>query len=312
MRRRVRTHEWLLELGGEQHWVVSREQLLRLGYSTGQMEAAVVSGRLHRVHRGAFAIGHPGLSDHGRCLAAVLTRGEHALLSYGSAAWLWGLTGQLESPIEVSVPWRGHGRSPLYFHHCPALRPEDWALQERIPVTAVPRTLLDLASTARVRRLETALDRADRRNLLDLASIDRLLDDVRRHPGRGRLQKAMDIYRAPAFTRSGGERKLLGLLCRAGLPKPTVNNFIEGYEVDLYWEEERFAVELDGWDAHRTRASFENDRKRQEDLKLAGIEMVRVTGNRLSREPDELARRIGLLLQRRREELRRLEQGSKG
>lgn len=307
MRAKVQTHQEVLELAAGQHWVVSHEQLVQLGWSNGQIEAAVRNGRLHRAHREAYAVGHPGLSDHGRCLAAVLTRGEHALLGYGSAAWLWGLTGQLETPIEVSVPWRGHGRSPLHVHHCPALRPEDRELQEGIPVTAVPRTLLDLASTVRPRRLETAIDRAERRGLLDLDLIDHLLSQVRRHPGRGRLRRALEIYRDPTFARSSGERRLLDLLAGAGLPRPAMNTFVEGYEIDLYWAAERFGVELDGWDAHRTRVAFEADRKRQEDLKLAGIEMVRVTGRRLSKEPDELVERIGLLLHRRRGELRRLE-----
>ncbi len=87
-----------------------------------------------------------------------------------------------------------------------------------------------------------------------------------------------------------------------------MNTFVEGYEIDLYWEAEQFAVELDSWDAHRTRIAFEDDRRRQENLKLAGIEMVRITGRRLAREPDDVARRIGALLHRRREELRHLTQ----
>lgn len=301
-----------MKLAAEQHWVVSGKQLMGLGYSVDQIESAVLGARLYRVHRGAFAVGHPGLSDHGRCLAAVFTRGEDALLSYRSAAWLWGLTGSLELPIEVSVPWRGHARSPLHVHHCPALRPEDSVVREGIPVTAVPRTLLDLASSVRTRRLEGALDRADRRDLLDLASIDHLLNEVRRHPGGRRLRKAIDIYRTPAFSRSSGERALLDLLSRAGLPRPAVNTYVEGYEIDLYWAREQFAIELDGWDTHRTRVAFEEDRKRQENLKLAGIEMVRVTGRRLSREPNDLVGRIGGLLERRREELRRLQVASEG
>ena len=86
-----------------------------------------------------------------------------------------------------------------------------------------------------------------------------------------------------------------------------MNTFVEGYEIDLYWGAERFAIELDGWDAHRTRTAFEDDRKRQEDLKLAGIEMIRVTGRRMIREPDDVANRVAVLLHRRREELLRLD-----
>ena len=88
-----------------------------------------------------------------------------------------------------------------------------------------------------------------------------------------------------AFTRSGLERRFLALVRRAGLPRPSMNLFVEGYELDAYWPDERFAVELDTYDYHGTPAAFEADRVRQEDLKLAGIEMVRITGTRMDREP---------------------------
>jgi very-short-patch-repair endonuclease len=237
-------------------------------------------------------------------MAAVLARGKEALLSYRSAGWLWGLEPALKSPIEVSVRWRGHGRSPLHLHHCPALRPEDSGSKEGIPVTAVPRTLLDIASVVPQWRLERAVERAERMDLLEVSDVERLLSDVRGHPGRGKLRAALDLSSEPGFTRSRGEKRMLQLTREAGLPRPKVNLFIEGFEIDFYWEAERFAVELDSWDAHRTRKSFESDPLRQEELKLAGIEMIHVTGRRLKRNPEEIAERLKVLLARRRSELR--------
>jgi hypothetical protein len=301
----------LAALAAEQYGVVSYQQVMGLGYSSGAIEAAVDAGFLHRVHRAVFAVGHLSLSPHCQCLAAVMARGERALLSYRSAAWLWGFVPSLGVPIEVSVPWRGHGRSPLHVHHCPALRLDDEAMHEGIPVTAVPRTLLDCASVMTWRQLERAVDRTERLGLLDIDSIDLLLEEVRRHPGRGRLRRALSIYRDPAFSRSGGELRFLELLREAGLPRPAVNMFVEGHEIDFYWEAERFAVELDGWESHRGRSSFERDPRRQEDLKLAGIEMIRITGHRLANEPDQVAERLRALLRNRREELLRFRGSSR-
>lgn len=88
-----------------------------------------------------------------------------------------------------------------------------------------------------------------------------------------------------------------------GLPTPSINRFVAGCEIDAYWERERFAVEVDGWETHGTRAAFESDRLRQEELKLAGIDSIRVTARRIEREPEAVATRIGLLLTRRRREL---------
>jgi very-short-patch-repair endonuclease len=91
----------------------------------------------------------------------------------------------------------------------------------------------------------------------------------------------------------------LELVIEAGLPQPRTNYVEHGFELDCYWPEFRFAVELDLFETHGTRAAFERDRKRQEDLLLAGIAMTRVTGPRLEREPDEVVERVARLLGQR-------------
>jgi Transcriptional regulator, AbiEi antitoxin/Protein of unknown function (DUF559) len=298
MRDEERIHHRMATLAARQYGIVSREQLVGLGYSDDAIDRAVAAGRLHRWHRKIFAVGHRGLSPHGFCMAAVMFRGEGALLSYQSAVWLWGLEPNLEIPVNVSVRWRGHAQDAIGLHHCPALRDEDIAATERLPVTAVPRTLMDYASEAKRFKLERAIDKADRLDLLDIAAIDRIADEVRRHPGRARLLQAIDIYRERGFTRSGGEKRMLAALADAGVPRPLVNNFIEGYELDFYWERERFAVELDSWERRRPRSS-EDDRRRREELAMAGIETIRVTGTRLKHEPREVADRIAEHLERR-------------
>ncbi|HVS99360.1 MAG TPA: DUF559 domain-containing protein [Solirubrobacterales bacterium] len=287
-------------LAARQYGLVTRAQLIGLGYSDASINRAIATGRLHVWHRQVLAVGHTGLDRHALCMAAVLFRGEGALISHQSAVWLWGLEPRLEIPVHVSVPWRGHSHDAIALHHCPALREEDVAMTDQLPVTAVPRTLLDYASSAKAYRLERAIDKADRFDLLDLGAVDRLLDEVRGHRGRGPLGRAIAIYRETGFTRSGGEKRLLAALADAGVHRPRVNNFIEGYELDFYWERERFAVELDSWEHHGGRRSFETDPERDENLAMAGIEVIRITGTRLKREPNRVAKRIGEHLVRRR------------
>lgn len=117
------------------------------------------------------------------------------------------------------------------------------------------------------------------------------------------LRQALEIYRDPVFARSRPERLFLDLVKKAGLPRPAINTYVAGHEIDAYWEKERFAVEVDGWEAHRCRKAFEEDPVRQEELKLAGIDSVRLTARRIEREPEEVAKRLGILLDRRRSEL---------
>jgi hypothetical protein len=188
--------------------------------------------------------------------------------------------------------------------HFARLLDEDRDRIEGIPVTSLARTLLDWAGSISAYRLERALERAEELGLFDLVALDALLNRTRGHPGAGRLRRALDLYRAePAFTRSRLELQFLRLVRAADLPVPATNFNAAGFELDAYWEAERFAVELDVYETHGSRAAFERDRLRQEDLKLAGIEMIRVTGPRLRREPAAVIARLEALLRQRRQAL---------
>jgi hypothetical protein len=303
MREEVRPHGTLARLAATQHGVVSRRQLELLGYSSAAIGRAIDAHRLHRLDRGAYAVGHPAVSRHGRCLAAVLAAGEHAVLSHGSAAWLWGLLTTFPSRPHVTTPRRGHRKGTARLHHSTVFEERDLAVHEGIPTTAVPRTLLDFAANARGRFLGNAVERAERLALLDIAAIDDLLRRCGRHRGRRKLRDALEIYRDPAFSRSRSERLFIALVKAAGLPRPAINTVVVGHEIDAYWERERFAVEVDGWQWHRTRAAFENDPLRQENLKLAGIDSIRITARRIEREPDAVGRRLARLLDQRRRSL---------
>jgi hypothetical protein len=172
-------------------------------------------------------------------------------------------------------------------------------LRDGIPVTALPRTFLDLAATVRFEWLEKMVERSEDLELFDLRAVEHLLDRSVGHHGHGRLRKGIALYKPSSFTRSGLEKRFLELVLEAGLPQPHTNFVVEGFELDCYWPEFRFAVELDVFETHGTRGAFERDRKRQEDLLLAGIAMTRVTGPRLEREPDDVIARVARLLRQR-------------
>jgi hypothetical protein len=176
---------------------------------------------------------------------------------------------------------------------------DDRALIDGIPVTALPRTLLDLAATVRFDWLEKMLERSEERGLFDLRAVEELLARTVGHHGHRRLREAISLYKPSSFTRSGLEKRFLELWLKSGLPQPHTNYVEHGFELDCYWPEQRFAVELDVFETHGTRAAFERDRKRQEDLLLAGITMTRVTGPRLEREPEAVIARVARLLEQR-------------
>jgi hypothetical protein len=227
-----------------------------------------------------------------------------AVASHLSAAYLWGLLRYRPETMHVTAPTRRRAKRRFKVHFSSILAEEDRAEREGLPVTALPRTLLDLAITARGDQMEGYLERAEKRGLLDLAAAEALLARCGGHRGRGRLAKALALYRPdPNFTRSRFEQRFRRLVIAAGLPAPAMNFNVAEFELDAYWPDLRFAVELDLFETHGSRAAFERDRRRQEELKLIGVEMIRVTKPRLDREPQAVMRNLGALLDRRRAEL---------
>ena len=292
-------HQALAALAYRQHGVVSIEQLKKVGYSTSAVGRLAEARRLHSLDRSVYAVGHTRLSLEGRCFAAVFACGPGAVLSHHSAAWLHGLARWSPAPFHVTGPVARRPRLPVRIHRARRLLDADRNHVEGIPVTTLPRTLLDLAAAVKFEQLEKLVERSEEREVFDLRAVEELLARTVGHHGHARLRRAIALYKPSSFTRSGLEKRFLQLVIAAGLPQPRSNYVEHGFELDCYWPEYRFVVELDVFETHGTRAAFERDRKRQEDLLLLGIGMTRVTGPRLEREPDEVIRRVARLLQLR-------------
>lgn len=291
------------ELAARQYNVLSVQQLTALGIGSGSIDKALKNGRLRRLHHGVYAVGHTDLPLYGECLAAVLGSGPGALLSHYSAAWLLGLLPTQPVPVHVTTPLPRKRRSGLVIHRSETLVDEDRGIEKRIPVTSAPRTLLDLAPLVRFSQLRRALKRSEELKIFDLPAVLSVLDRNKGHRGNKPLRRALALYEPPRFTRSGTEDYFVALVEGAGLPRPATNWVEAGHEIDVYWPELRFGVEIDTFATHGTHQSFEDDRVRREDLKLAGVEMTQVTDKRLEREPNRVVERIARLLEQRRHQL---------
>src|SRR2546423_6748271 len=160
-------------LATRKHGVVARRQLVALGLGPGAIDHRVARGRLHPVHRGVYAVGHPRLTARGLWMAAVLACGPGALLSHRSAAALWGFQSTAAMRIDVSAPGR-RGRPGIVLHRVGSVHDEDRGKCHGVPVTAVPRTLLDLAGLVSPDQLPRALEQAARPQLLDMKAAPAL------------------------------------------------------------------------------------------------------------------------------------------
>lgn len=280
----------MAELARRQHGVVAVWQLLALGLSRREIERRAESGRLHRVHKGVYAVGHRKLTYRGRWMAGVLACGRDAVLSHRNAAALWNLLPYDGGLVHVTVNARGRRAFGHVRPHQPRrLHPDDVTVVDGIPVTSVARTLLDIGATEPTRRLERAFEAAERERSLDMRAVQALLERSHGHRGRRPVAAVIEQFtEPPPHVRSRLERRFFDLCEAAGLPLPEVNAAVEGYEVDMLWRKEKVVVELDSWRFHGTRAAFERDRRRDVKLQLAGFRPTRFTWRRMHTEPQEL------------------------
>ena len=278
----------LVELARRQWGVVTRAQLGGAGLSDKGVTEWVRSGRLLRVYRGVYAVGHDRLRVEGRWLAAVMACGPGAVLSHRDAAQLWELRQSNSGLIDVTVPSRNGRvkRRGIRVHRSGRLGADEVTERLQIPVTTVARTLLDLADVLPAQALRRAVTEAEYRGRLDTTSIDAV---VEHNPGRrgATLQRAVDAQ--GHRTRSPLEDRFLALIERHGVEEPQSGVRIEGYEVDFVWPRAGLVVELDGIAAHRTRTAFNADRLRDRRLWRSGLRTMRLTSEALDDEAAVIA-----------------------
>ena len=253
-------------------------------------------GRLHRIFRGAFAVGHPRPDERSRLMAAALACGKGAMVSHRSAAALLGLLDK--GPVVIDViapPSRGRKIDGIRFHRVRPPRLEETGTFDRIPCTSPARTLVDLAGVIGEWTLRSAFERAARREWMDLAAIEASIDPRRR--GMKVLLKLIEEWRgaAPLLGKRGKlksplEAKVLPLLVQRDLPPPLFNAPVQiakgRIEVDFLWPDHRFALEADSRGFHGTAVAFERDRWRDRELMRAGYSVLRVTHREAEREAE--------------------------
>ena len=286
--------EIVARLAEAQHGVVARRQLEALGLSASAVGRWAAEGRLHRIHRGVYAVGHPVLTVDGRRMAAVLAAGPGAVLSHASAAALWEIRPSAAARIDVSVRSAG-GRAKrrgLRLHRAPTLGDDEITEHRGIRVTTPARTLLDLAATLPRRALERALDEAEIRELYDLTALDAVVREHQGERGAGALADALEQDGELTLTDSELEELMLALCDEHALQRPAPRKWVAGLQVDFLFAASRLVVEADSWSFHRTRRAFERDRERDAILARAGYRTLRFTQRQMTRDPADVAETI--------------------
>ena len=276
-------------IAGRQRCVINRAQLLALGISPSAIKRAVARGRLHRIHRGVYAlVPVSALPPLAREQAALLACGDGAVLSHLTAARLHGIAPASDGPVHLTVAGtrRRSRLTGVRVHRTVALHPADRHRIARLPVTASARTLIDVAPGLPDRALQRATDQTLKRT-----SRARLAEALARHPGRPgtpRLRALLAGESPSTDTWSHAEERLLRLIRRSGLPSPETNVALGGYVPDLLWRDQRVIVEFDSVAHHAQPGAFHHDRHRHNELTTAGYRVLHVTWPQLTGRPEQV------------------------
>ena len=273
-----------------QHGVVTRAQLLDAGVSPGSIVRRMSKGTLLPEFAGVYRVGHRAPSVQARYLAAVLACGEGAALSGAAAGHLFGLIGGKPPKPEVTAPTKRRvdgirTRRSLTI---------DAAVFRGIPVTTVPRTLVDLAAELNKDDLARACHEAGVRYRTTPAQVEAVLA---RRPNIAGATKLRAVIRGDVrVTLSKLEQRFLDQLEQHGLPLPRTNRSAGGRRVDCRWPEHRLTVELDSYRYHHSRHAWERDRRREREAHARGDQFRRYTFGDVSEHPRPMLRELSALL----------------
>jgi len=275
------------------HGVVTRAQLVRAGVTPQEIRTRVKSGGLLRVHRGVYRVGHRAPSVEATYLAGVFASGDGAVLSGLAAAHLHGLVKGPVPPAEVTA--RTERRiEGVSTHRCRFLTAQHATVVRGIPVTTVPRTLVDISPVLSLDALARACHEAGVRYLTTPAQVEAVL--ALRPNARGAKKLRRVIHGDVHVTLSTLEAHFLELLRKDGLPLPLTNRPAGGRRVDCRWPEHRLTVELDGYRFHNSRYSWEQDRRREREARTRGDEFRRYSYADVTEDPRFMLEELRRLL----------------
>jgi predicted transcriptional regulator of viral defense system len=278
----------IARIARDQHGVVTRAQLLTAGVSADEVKRRATAGALIRVHRGVYRVGHRAPSVYANYMAAVLACGPGALLSGRAAGHLLDLLKRPPSVPEVrtNTERRIEGVSTVRTRR--AMRGTIWF---GIPVTTPAQTLVDLAPDLDDDELPRACHEAGIKHETTPRQVEAVLG---RSKGAARL-RAVLAGDAPV-TLSALERRFLSLIDGVGLPRPITNKRASTKYVDCRWPDHHLTVELDSYQFHNSRHSWEQDRRRDREAYRRGDQLRRYTYDDVVIEPSTMLTELAELL----------------
>jgi hypothetical protein len=297
----MESHAALAIIAARQLGLFTSAQALEAGFTKWAIRRNLGTGAWIRVRHRVLVVGGSPVTWAQSVLAAVLATGPHAVASHDTAAELWDLPGLGRRTLEVTTDRPSWVRQPsVRSHRTATFLREEHTVHHGVPVTTVARTLVDVSARYSVAQLGPAVDEAIRKEKLRLDALRRCAAELAPAPGR-RMNRVHCVLgkRLPGYEpgESDLEMRVLRAIVGADLPEPVQQYRVtlsgRRCRIDLAYPEVKLAIEVDGWDSHRSRTAFDRDRARENDLVAEGWRVLRFTSRS---EPSEIARLVAALL----------------
>ena len=259
------------------HGVVTRRELLDAGVTPDEVRERLEKGALLREYRGVYRVGHRAPSLEARYLAAVRACGPHAALSGKAAAFLYELIRGAPPRPEVTSRTDRRVRGVLTRRSSSL----EATSHRGVPITTVPRTLIDVAPKLTAGELARACHEAGVKYGTTPAQVKALT--TRLGP---RLRQVLEGDVRVSLSKL--ETRFIELLRDAGLVLPVTNRLVDGRRIDCRWPEHRLTVELDGYRYHRSRHAWEQDRRREREARARGDDFRRYTYGDVFESPEAM------------------------
>lgn len=298
----MQSHEALALVATRQLGLFTTAQALDAGFSEWAVRRNLRTRAWIRVRHRVLSLGGSPVTWEQSVLAAVLAAGPHAVASHDTAAELWALSDLGARALEVTTDRPSWVRQPgVRSHRTTTFLREEHTLRHGVPVTTVARTVVDVSGRYSVAQLGAAVDHALRKGKMRLDSLRRCVAELAPAPGR-RLNRVHSVLGKRLSGYDPGESDLemraLRAIVGVGLPEPVQQYRVvlsgRRCRIDLAYPDLKVAIEVDGWEYHRTRTAFDADRARENDLVAAGWRVLRFTSRC---EPAEIARVVGALIE---------------
>lgn len=284
-------------LARRHYGLLTHEQALSVGLTPKQIRRLLATGAWRIERRGVYVVGGVPPSWE-QTLCAVTLPFDDCWITHGTAARFWEMrhTPQIGS-IEALRPYGKSRRlTGVTLHRSRIIVPDDVSRHRRIAVTSRARTIVECSGRLTAKQTGKLMDDFERQDRL---AVERVRGCFARLAGGGRrrLQSVTEalVHRIPGYDPGESDLELTTLrsIIAAGLPIPAQQHRVvlngKRYRIDLAYPELKVAIELVGWDPHRGREAFDDDKARADELVADGWRVLEITSRHA---PDDFLRWI--------------------